>query len=94
MQQMSVVRWFVIASLWVAVVLGGQEKSEVAAKSSLAAGAVAVSTFPQIEGVRVCQTYRLRQGTAVKVGAPHPCHEKKRLVQLSENLRGGAYVPQ
>ena len=72
------VRWFVIVILWTAAVIGAE----------------AESGFPVIEGVRLCQTYRLKEGVATKVGKPKPCREKKKVFQLSQNLRGGSSLPQ
>lgn len=72
------VRWFVIVMLWTAAVMGAEAGND----------------FPVIEGVRLCQTYRMKDGVATKVGRPKPCREKKKVFQLSQNLRGGSSLPQ
>ncbi len=94
--RMTVVRWFVIVgSLGLATVVAvGSERND--ARSS-GISPVAMSTnpaLPLVEGMRLCQSYRLKDGVASKVGRPHPCHEKKHIQQLSENLHGGATLPQ
>lgn len=73
------VRWFVIVMLWTAAVMGSDEGG---------------AKIPTLEGIRLCQSYRLKDGAAVKVGKPKPCREKKQIFYLSQNLKGGSYVPQ
>ncbi len=91
---MHVVRWFVVALLWTAVVVGKENRARVAVGVSPVAMSSEAGTLPLVEGTRLCQTYRLKDGVASKVGKPHPCREKKRIQALSENLRGGATLPQ
>lgn len=69
----------VMVMLWTAAVMAADEGA---------------GKFPIIEGVRICQTYRLKDGVAVKVGKPKPCREKKHVYTLSQNLKGGSYVPE
>jgi len=97
---MNAVRWFVVvASLSFATVVAvgsEQDGARSSGVSPVALSGVASSgeAMPIVEGTRLCQSYRLRDGVATKVGKPHPCREKKHVQQLSENLRGGATLPQ
>jgi hypothetical protein len=43
--------------------------------------------------VRMCQSYRIEGGNAVKVGGPHPCKEPKQM-RISLASIGGTVLPQ
>lgn len=43
--------------------------------------------------VRMCQSFRFKDGVPVKIGEPHPCREPRNQ-RLASNVMGGAVLPQ